>query len=189
MTTKQQEREALAKIRKIVEGLGEDSYIGTALDGCLEIAEENIDNDFACSMKQRADGWEKKSEELFSQILDLKEELHLANEKAIITEKNAKTAAEAKDAEIARLREELAEANRKALSPDLFKSLYRMFIEDAERATEEMASAAESMADFADTPADIAFTEAVRQYKFWKMQLANCREILVELDKRTPRGC
>ena len=26
-----------------------------ALDGCLEIAEENIENDFACSMKQRAD--------------------------------------------------------------------------------------------------------------------------------------
>jgi hypothetical protein len=32
MTTKQQEREALAKIRKIVESLGENSYVGTALD-------------------------------------------------------------------------------------------------------------------------------------------------------------
>ena len=55
MTTKQQEREALAKIRKIVEGLGADSYVATAFEGCFEIAEENIENDFACSMKQRYD--------------------------------------------------------------------------------------------------------------------------------------
>lgn len=53
MTTKQQEREALAKIKKIVEGLGEDSYVAIAFEGCFEIAEENIENDFACSMKQR----------------------------------------------------------------------------------------------------------------------------------------
>lgn len=33
MTTKQQEREALEKIRKIVSALGEGSYIGTAFEG------------------------------------------------------------------------------------------------------------------------------------------------------------
>lgn len=60
MTTKEQERKALEQIRKIVEGLGEDSYIRTAFEGCFEIAEENIDNDFACSMKQRAESAEKK---------------------------------------------------------------------------------------------------------------------------------
>lgn len=56
MTTKEQERKALEQIRKIVAGLGENSYIATAFEGCFEIAEQNIDNDFACSMKQR---WEK----------------------------------------------------------------------------------------------------------------------------------
>ena len=40
MTTKDQERKALAQIRKIVEGLGEESYIGIAFEGCFEIAEE-----------------------------------------------------------------------------------------------------------------------------------------------------
>lgn len=54
--TKEQERTALEKIRKIVAELGEDSYIGTALDGCLELAEQNIENDFACSMKAARDG-------------------------------------------------------------------------------------------------------------------------------------
>ena len=60
MTTKAQERKALEQIRKIVEGLGEDSYIGMAFEGCFEIAEENIENDFGCSMKQRWESAEKK---------------------------------------------------------------------------------------------------------------------------------
>lgn len=60
MTTKAQERKALEQIRKIVEGLGEDSYIGMAFEGCFEIAEENIENDFGCSMKQKWESAEKK---------------------------------------------------------------------------------------------------------------------------------
>lgn len=59
-STKEQERMALAQIREIIAGLGTDSYIGTALEGCLEIAEENIDNDFACSMKQKLESAEKE---------------------------------------------------------------------------------------------------------------------------------
>ena len=64
MTTKEQERKALAQIKKIVESLGEDSYIAAAFEGCFEIAEENIENDFACSMKQRAESAEAKAEGL-----------------------------------------------------------------------------------------------------------------------------
>ena len=60
MATKAQERAALEKIRKIVEGLGEDSYIGMAFEGCFEIAEENIENDWGCSMKQN---WESAVKE------------------------------------------------------------------------------------------------------------------------------
>lgn len=64
MTTKDQERKALEKIRKIVDELGEDSYIGMAFEGCFEIAEENIENDFGCSMKQRAEKAEHDSKVL-----------------------------------------------------------------------------------------------------------------------------
>lgn len=60
MTTKEQERKVLAQITKLVEGLGEDSYIGTAFEGCFEIAEQNIENDWACSMKDRAETAERK---------------------------------------------------------------------------------------------------------------------------------
>lgn len=38
MTAKEEERQALEKIRKIVEGLGEGSYIGTAMEGIWEVA-------------------------------------------------------------------------------------------------------------------------------------------------------
>lgn len=41
MTTKEQERKALAQIKKIVESLGEDSYIGMALEGCLTASSKN----------------------------------------------------------------------------------------------------------------------------------------------------
>ena len=75
MTTKEQERKALEKIRKIVEELGENSYVGTAFEGCFEIAEENINNDFACSMKQRAEAAEKAVEAL---------EVEVDNRKAVI---------------------------------------------------------------------------------------------------------
>lgn len=55
MATKQQEREALDKIAEIIKGLGQDSYIAAAFDGCLDMAEDNIGNDFMCSMKSRAE--------------------------------------------------------------------------------------------------------------------------------------
>ena len=75
MTTKDQERKALEQIRKIVEGLGDDSYIGTAFEGCFEIAESNITNDFACSMKDRAETAEHEVECLNKKINKLQEEL------------------------------------------------------------------------------------------------------------------
>lgn len=55
MTTKQQERDALARIREILETLDSDGYVNTAMEGVLEIAETNIENDWACSLKERLD--------------------------------------------------------------------------------------------------------------------------------------
>ena len=53
MVTKEDELNALNEIRIIVSRIGIDSYVGTALEGCLEIAECNIANDELCSMKQK----------------------------------------------------------------------------------------------------------------------------------------
>jgi hypothetical protein len=59
MTTRDQEREALAKIRRIVEALGENSYIGTAFVGVWELAEQNIDCDSASSTRYYIDATHK----------------------------------------------------------------------------------------------------------------------------------
>jgi len=48
--TKEQERETLRKMKKMVEKLGPDSYIGAALKGVWEIAERNIDLDICESV-------------------------------------------------------------------------------------------------------------------------------------------
>lgn len=79
LTTKEQERKAIQKIRKIVEELGENSYVGFAMDGVLELAEKNIRDDTAYSMKKRAEiAWEradkaeKENKNLKAETEDLK---------------------------------------------------------------------------------------------------------------------
>lgn len=64
ITTKEQERKALEKIKEIVTSLGENSYVAAALEGCFEIAEENIEFDFAGSMKQSLEAATKEIESL-----------------------------------------------------------------------------------------------------------------------------
>lgn len=80
LASKEEERKALDKIKKIVEGLGEDSYVGTAFEGCFEIAEENINNDWACSMKQRYDSALKEGFKVLDECTELKKELTEAYE-------------------------------------------------------------------------------------------------------------
>lgn len=64
MTTKEQERKAIEKIREIVEGLGADSYVRTAMAGVLEVAEQNIEYDSAFSLKAQAEMAEKEAAQL-----------------------------------------------------------------------------------------------------------------------------
>lgn len=55
---------ALVKIMEIVQKVGgNDSYIGKAFEGCFEIAEDNISNDFWNSMKDQRDAATKKAHE------------------------------------------------------------------------------------------------------------------------------
>ncbi len=53
--TKDQEREALQKIKAMVADLGPHSYIAAAFKGVFDIAEENIDNDFSGNPVDHAD--------------------------------------------------------------------------------------------------------------------------------------
>ena len=64
IATKDQERKAIEEIRKIVDNLGENSYVGAAMEGILELAEDNIENDFVQSMKESVETAEKRAHEL-----------------------------------------------------------------------------------------------------------------------------
>lgn len=60
MTIKEQERQALEQIKNIIANLGgADSYIGMAFDGAIEMAEQNIENDWGCSTQDLKDRVEK----------------------------------------------------------------------------------------------------------------------------------
>lgn len=72
IATKQQERDTLAAIRKMVEELGPQSYLATAFDGCFEDAENNIENDFGDSYKRRCKSLEAKLDTARQEVEELK---------------------------------------------------------------------------------------------------------------------
>lgn len=61
--SKDTEREYLGRIKNILDALGPNSYCAMAFEGCVGDAEENIDNDFAVSMKGRWESEKKAHEE------------------------------------------------------------------------------------------------------------------------------
>jgi predicted RNase H-like nuclease (RuvC/YqgF family) len=88
MTTKQQERDALQKIREILETLDADGYVRTAFDGVLDIAETNIENDWACSLKEQVESaraGESDWKEKYGRTL---EDLRAANSRIAEIEEN-----------------------------------------------------------------------------------------------------
>lgn len=93
----------------MIEELGPLSYIGTALEGCLELAEQNIDNDFGCSMKQCAETAEKKAADLQRELAEARK----AFENSLAT---AHAISDQKDDEIATLKIQI-QAIQKPVEP------------------------------------------------------------------------
>ena len=111
-TPKQREREALESIRNIVKSLGDDSYIAIALEGCLEDAERNIDDDAAYSMKSRLESAENKirqgEEERQSIRKELEKEFRMTEDLSYELA-DAQDMCERKDAEISKLKSRIGE--------------------------------------------------------------------------------
>lgn len=107
--TKDQEREALAKIKAILDTLGPDSYVGTAFEGCLEIAEDNIGNDWACSMKDRAEAVSIENAHLKAKVKELEDKLAESVKDYEAAHAAAHEVADMKDAEIAKLKARVQE--------------------------------------------------------------------------------
>ena len=106
--TKDQEREALEKIKAILDTLGPDSYVGTAFEGCIEDAEENIENDWACSMKGRVDDLDQENTKLRAKVKILEDKLAESEKDYEAAHEAAHLVADEKDAEIASLKAQVS---------------------------------------------------------------------------------
>lgn len=114
--TKQQERDALAKIRQIVDTLGPESYLAIAFEGCFDLAAENIENDWGCSMADRVRRAEKRAEEAEEKRIEAELGYNRMVDKLAESEKDYEAAhaaahavAEEKDGEIAKLKARIQE--------------------------------------------------------------------------------
>ena len=178
MTTKDQERKAVEKIRKIVEELGENSYVGFAMDGVLELAEENIRDDTAYSMKKRAElAWErtdkaeKESKDLKTEVEDLKKTIEKRG--ATISELNT---------ELCNVR---AEAKASEISEELMQEMYCMAYDKEAEAIGKMERAADQMAEATIAGEDVhGFAE---EYKRQKENRNRYRKVMEMLDQRERR--
>ena len=175
MVTKEQERKALEQIRKIVAGLGEDSYIATAFEGCFEIAEENIDNDFACSMRQRAERAENEVKELRA------ENDRLIEEYEVVSHDN-----EQKTEAIRCLRKDVQEAKARILPTWAFREILKHYNELLDGYSECQLQQADRMAQHANVPTSEAFKVAVEDYRNAKEARETCEQLLAVLGGRLP---
>jgi len=116
--TKDQEREALEKIKAILDTLGPDSYVGTAFEGCIEDAEENIENDFACSMKQKVEAVVIENTRLKEKVKELEDKLAESEKDYEAAHAAAHLVADEKDAEIQRLKTQVQELSEKLASAE-----------------------------------------------------------------------
>lgn len=156
--TKEQERKAVEKIRKIVNELGNGSYVGIALEGCLEDAESNIENDFADSIKSRFEHSEKRLREAQGRITELEDKLSESEKDYEAAHAAAHQIAEEKDAEIAKLREHV-------LSSDDLETFLSLAVERITALDCEAQNAAERIVENAGEPESAAFKNAVSDHR------------------------
>ena len=189
--TKDQECGALEKIKAIVEALGPDSYIGTALEGCFEIAEENIENDFACSMKQRVEAVVVENTRLKEKVKELEGKLAESEKDYEAAHAAAHEVAEEKDAEIAYLKGKVASLAAKVPSADDLTDCIQMARDSAYGYREKMEEAAASVVELADDPSSPEFTKAVKDHRNAKAAYEFAEALASRLEKirdNTPAG-
>ena len=174
--TKQQERDTLAAIKKMVEELGPQSYLATAFDGCFEIAEQNIENDFADSMKDRWIHADMQFNSANGAIEELKEQLAESQRDLEAAHDTARAIAETNNAEIAALRERL-------LSHDDLTVVIHLVTEKRLALESEVKNAAERIVEAAAEPDSAAFQNAVKDHRAAKSDVDHYTALLERLVK------
>ena len=82
IATKEQERKALEQIKKIVADLGDNSYLAAAFTEAFDLAEQNIANDWGCTLTDHAKQLEYEAEEKAQRAADLMQQARKEMRKA-----------------------------------------------------------------------------------------------------------
>lgn len=164
---KDTERAFLNEIKEILEGLGENSYCAMAFEGCVEDAEDNIENDFGNSMKQRLESEKTKRIEVelgYNRLVDERDaqgqriaELEAEVQKARQMEAQArKEAAEDKIA--------MEKAKEKILPDNVAAELTIMLRKQADEAAKEALYYADRMAVEVENSVPVGATNSAKHY-------------------------
>lgn len=189
MTTKEQERQAIAKIRRIVEDLGENSYIGSAMDGVLEVAEQNIEDDAAYSMKERMEIAERREQEQRERAEKMEKELKAAQTELAQCKEWWKE--QQKD-----LTERLQEAQelviRYEMPEDMYKKLWLIVSEAEEKAQQGMMNSAVLMQSYVgdtdETEISPKIREAAKGFRKHRARLQEYKTLLEMLESKYEEG-
>jgi len=176
MTTKQQERETLAKIEKILQGVDPESYIGMAFAGCVEMAAENIENDFGNS-------WPERYEAVCRSRDELAEARRRSDDALAAMEKRVSAQISKKDEAIRQLDADLKAAIQKQIPADLHRDLWLMIEGRRCTAENEIDQEAELLARFADCPQDIAVGVSLKRLAAAKARRDEYAALLERLEK------
>lgn len=178
---KDTERAFLHEIKEILEGLGPDSYCAWAFEGCAEDAEENIDRDFAVSMKGRWEDEQKaheKTRKSLTEKLDAqgKRIAELEAEVQNARQMEAKARKEAAEDKIA-----LEKAKESVLPADVAAELTAMLQKQANEAAGEAIHYADRMATEVENSVDAA--NSAKHFRECRVAQAKAQRLLDALAK------
>lgn len=181
--SKDTEREYLGRIKNILDALGPNSYCAMAFEGCVEDAEENIDNDFAVSMKGRWESEKKAHEEtregLISKLNDrIKRVAELEAEVQKARQMEAQARKEAAEDKIA-----LEKAKGKILPDNVAAELTAILKKQADEAAKEALYYADRMAVEVENSVPVGATNSAKHYIEYRKAQTNAQRLLDALEK------
>lgn len=186
ITTKDQERQAVEKIRKIVEGLGENSYVGTAMAGVLEVAEQNIEYDAAFSLKEEKEIAERREQEQTEITQKLKKELNDLNERY---KQLAIQRKEERESMTKQLQEAKTLADRYRMPKEMYQSLWMEISEAEERAQHDMMDSAVLMSNYVgEKVVSPNIRDAARKFRKCRAKIGECKNLLEMLEEKYEEG-
>lgn len=176
--SKDTEREYLGRIKNILDALGPNSYCAMAFEGCVEDAEENIDNDFAASMKGRWESEKKAHEEtregLISKLNDrIKRVAELEAEVQKARQMEAQARKEAAEDKIA-----LEKAKGKILPDNVAAELTIMLRKQADEAAKEALYYADRMAAEVENSVPAGAANSAKRFREYRKAQVDALRLL-----------